>query len=260
MIPSPFSAREIEEMKKRAKRLAKQQGLSHSQALDAVARGLGFGNWSQLGKGAPKMPPTKRAMLKWFAANHRAAVNISPWDGREGGYLYPTVEVCDELENQFPDADPDVLEALSVDLETDGPFVSEKFLASLDIGWEPEPPDTQQTRWEPPIKKGRYRSAEVLGIDTRHRYIKVACVRYRERPITDDAPGLLIFRCPVCNKIHRHGGGRDSFGSGDGDRLPHCNIPTAVKDFHFDLVEVRDPARAGHLLKHHLQHIRTPEA
>jgi len=40
-------------------------------------------------------------MADWFVQNHSSADN-SPYDGREGGYLLPTVDVLDVLQNQFP--------------------------------------------------------------------------------------------------------------------------------------------------------------
>lgn len=40
----------IESLKRKAKKLKKEQGVSHAKALDTMARSLGFGTWSLLMK------------------------------------------------------------------------------------------------------------------------------------------------------------------------------------------------------------------
>lgn len=256
MISARFSPFQLEQLKKQAKRIVRQEGLKHTQALDQIARGHGFGNWSQLAKGVPDLPPTKRAMRKWFEANHTAAVNVSPYDSAEGGYLYPLVEIEDALSSQFPDADSSEIEELAIELDAEGPFVEPKFLTALDEDRAFESTVIQESRWSPPLKKGRYQAAEVIEVDLGNKCLKVACVRYSHYWPSRQRPGQLIFRCPVCNKVHYHGGVTPYFGGGNGERVPHCITP--VRDFSFDLVEVSDPSRAGHIPKNLLRHIVVP--
>jgi len=256
MTSPRFSPLQLEQLKKQAKRIAKEKGLRHNQTLDLIAKKHGFGNWSQMAKGAADLPPTKRAMRKWFIANHTAAVNVSPYDGKEGGYLYPTIGIEDALAAEFPDADSSIIEELGMELDGDGPFVDPKFLKALDEDYEFESSMSHGARWSPQLKNGRYQSAEVIEVDLGKKCIKVACVRYSHQQLTKENPGQLIFRCPVCNKVHYHGGSIPVFGGGDGWRIPHCNIP--VTDFQFDLVEVSDLFRAGHIPKTHLKYVVVP--
>lgn len=261
MTAPRFSAHEIDRLKKQAKQISKERNLSHSHALDLIAKEHGYGNWSQFGKGSPEKPPTKRAMRKWFDANHASAVECSPYDGREGGYLYPTVDVWEALENAFPDADPDQLDKLARELDAEDVYVASSFIADINADREHEAFAMREeaTAWVPPLKEGRYKSTEIIGIDSHWKYIKVACVRYRLHPyITDNEPGQLIFRCPVCNKVHLHGAGGIKFGAGDGTRVPHCHDPS-LGNFQFDLVEVAEASRAGHLPKTMLKHLKTPK-
>jgi len=45
---------DIEKLKKNAKRLSREKGIQHCEALDIVARSVGFATWSQLHKAAMK--------------------------------------------------------------------------------------------------------------------------------------------------------------------------------------------------------------
>lgn len=60
-----FSANQIAQLRRNAKRVAREQGLSHSESLDRQAHSQGYGNWSQLMKhaepAAPRSPATAPA-------------------------------------------------------------------------------------------------------------------------------------------------------------------------------------------------------
>lgn len=51
---NPTIEKTIDQLKRNAKRLAKEKGLTHSQALDILANELGYKNWSLLHKQAMK--------------------------------------------------------------------------------------------------------------------------------------------------------------------------------------------------------------
>jgi hypothetical protein len=55
-VPEPQPASHVEHLKRAAKKLARQEGISHSSALDRLARGLGYRNWSLLQKHAVPTP------------------------------------------------------------------------------------------------------------------------------------------------------------------------------------------------------------
>lgn len=71
----------------------------------------------------------------WFAENHELAVNISPWDGREGGYQYPVYDSYFDigyvLQDQFPYLDEEFLGKTSEELFDAGPWVTAEFSAAL---------------------------------------------------------------------------------------------------------------------------------
>jgi hypothetical protein len=47
---TPISSTEVSQLRRNAKRLARSQDITYSQALDNEAQGKGYGNWSQLMK------------------------------------------------------------------------------------------------------------------------------------------------------------------------------------------------------------------
>jgi Glyoxalase superfamily protein len=49
-----MTSNEIERLKREAKKLRKQEGTTHSQALDKLAQQKGYKNWSLLMKAQPK--------------------------------------------------------------------------------------------------------------------------------------------------------------------------------------------------------------
>jgi hypothetical protein len=55
-VPEPQTASQVERLKRAAKKLARQQGIPHSSALDRLAHGLGYRNWSLLQKHALPNP------------------------------------------------------------------------------------------------------------------------------------------------------------------------------------------------------------
>lgn len=85
---------------------------------------------------APKVPkakkPTVKSMVEWFSTNHERAVECSPHDSEEGGYLWPTAEVSEVLEEQFPSASPDLIEAAMLELDDDGPWITQEFTQALE--------------------------------------------------------------------------------------------------------------------------------
>ena len=47
--------------------------------------------------------------ITWFMENHERAVESTPYESREGGYLYPLVDVLDAVCTKFPDLSEDEL-------------------------------------------------------------------------------------------------------------------------------------------------------
>ena len=90
------------------------------------------------------------------------------------------------------------------------------------------------------------------------RTIKVA-VAFMQDKDKRRGRGDLCFVCPLCSEIHYHGAVSNSFGSGGGNRGPHCTCydPTCFRHdtrhiaqrlsrhWDFELVEVKDIRRAG---------------
>ena len=111
-------------------------------------------------------------------------------------------------------------------------------------------------------KDSRKDPARVLGVSTTPggmRVIRVAAIRYAPDLYMDrHDPGQLIFRCPECGDVHYHGAVDWYLGAGDGDRIPHCLNQDAK--YHFDLVEVLEPAFAGFLPQRILKHFAPPTA
>lgn len=56
-----FSANQIAQLRRNAKRLVREQGLTHSESLDRQARTEGYGNWSQLMKHAEPAAPASHS-------------------------------------------------------------------------------------------------------------------------------------------------------------------------------------------------------
>lgn len=57
-MPEPQTASHVERLKRAAKKLARQEGIPHSSALDRLAHELGYRNWSLLQKHAVPTPPS----------------------------------------------------------------------------------------------------------------------------------------------------------------------------------------------------------
>lgn len=270
-----FSAQEIARLKKQAKLLAKQQGLQHSQALDLVAKQHGYGNWSQLGKRAPKSPPdkieivswlpvshvfrgpppTKHVMRRWFLAKH---VFVGPPRSRtitiplnrpdhappEVFECWP-VNVLKVLETAFPDATATDLDTVAQKLDADGRYVDRAYKKLCEGNWKTNPDRDGGHNWLPPLGKTTFRSAEVLEIDHERHVIKVACARVFDLVNIPEDTGILYFRCPICGMVHPHGPVKPEFGAGNGTRSPHCRLPHELLTFQYELVEVTEPDRAG---------------
>lgn len=67
-------------------------------------------------------------MADWFVRNHSSAVDHSPYDGREGGYLWPTVEVLDVLQHQFPEMSEKDIDEVAEVLDSQGAWIESKRL------------------------------------------------------------------------------------------------------------------------------------
>lgn len=61
-MPDPLTTSQVDNLKRAAKKLARQEGIPHSRALDRLANQRGYKNWSLLQKHAvPNSPPLHRA-------------------------------------------------------------------------------------------------------------------------------------------------------------------------------------------------------
>lgn len=70
--------------------------------------------------------------ISWFEENHTPAVDCSPYDGREGGYLYPLVDVSDVINDNFGDLPEVDIEGIVLAIESyDHAWVGGDFLNSL---------------------------------------------------------------------------------------------------------------------------------
>lgn len=67
----PLSASLLDQLRRDAKRMAREQSLTHSQALDTLARQRGFQNWSLLVKNAQPNPLALERPPKLVAATAR---------------------------------------------------------------------------------------------------------------------------------------------------------------------------------------------
>ena len=133
-------SKNIQSLKRAAKAHSKANGCPHSEALDHVASEQGFKNWSLLMKAAaaapvpsqPAPPPSAEEMVDWFKENHTRAVEESPWDSAEGGYLWPTVDefggINDILRDNFPSALEDDIDEAVANLDEDGPWMDPHFM------------------------------------------------------------------------------------------------------------------------------------
>jgi hypothetical protein len=74
-------------------------------------------------------------LVRWFGAQHSRAVDESPWDGREGGYLYPTLDedgIGEILLDAFPLAPPEVIAAAAVEIAMQDEWLDPEFRGGLD--------------------------------------------------------------------------------------------------------------------------------
>jgi hypothetical protein len=138
---------DLKKLKRAAKAHSRATGCTHAQALDHIAVKHGYRNWSQLAKAAAAVPkptarpatsgpPTVDDMVEWFRGHHTLAVESSPWDSAEGGYLWPLVDETDGvrsiLEEEFPGANPlDIIEAEQI-LDGEGPWIDPEWEALED--------------------------------------------------------------------------------------------------------------------------------
>ena len=143
------------------KRLAKhrqkqvpQSKLSASQ--DFVAQQLSFNNWSMLSKSVAEMAPSAFYKLKlkaeahpllalaleqehdpesaaeemreWVNATFEPLVNFAPLDSEsENGYAFHSVDIREQLAENFSDQYPDeLIEKVADELEEEGPWGDEK--------------------------------------------------------------------------------------------------------------------------------------
>lgn len=78
--------------------------------------------------------------INWFVKKHQLAVDCSPYESREGGYLYPLVDVFDVISNNFsklPDGEVDrIVQAIE---SFDDAWVDSDYLTAL---YEDEDPSS----------------------------------------------------------------------------------------------------------------------
>jgi hypothetical protein len=134
------------------KRASKQYSIiyghiTHTQALDKISTFLAYKNWALLHKdvekssdaavrihksmhahSALKMLLMTKAeafelMRNWVSQKFTPLVEFSPYETREGGYLYPSIELDDVLGSEFGGSLPDewIIQA-AFELEEDGPW------------------------------------------------------------------------------------------------------------------------------------------
>lgn len=117
-----------------------------------------------------------------------------------------------------------------------------------------------------PIRAAEILDCEIAENESREPKIKVVRVAAAFMPPEDRrrGSGHVVFLCPFCGCIHSHGCGGETFGDGDGDRVPHCHcdIPAFYRlnaqkfgisldeNWHFHLVETEDFKRAGDFPKY----------
>ena len=105
--------------------LLRQFSTADQNTLDGVAEELEQeGDW---------VSSNVLAAIEWFLENHERAVERTPYESREGGYLYPLVDVYDVISNTFlelPEEDIDaVVEAIE---HYDDAWVDADFFRELD--------------------------------------------------------------------------------------------------------------------------------
>lgn len=71
--------------------------------------------------------------ISWFEENHERAVMRTPYESREGGYLYPLVDVLDAVGNNFPDLPDNELTQVVEAIEAlDDAWVDADFFKALE--------------------------------------------------------------------------------------------------------------------------------
>lgn len=80
-----YSVAQLEQFRRNAKRLARQQGIPHNEALDQIAREHGFKNWSLLSKQSRKTSSTTKCddPVPPIQAPPTDAVEVNPTVGYE---------------------------------------------------------------------------------------------------------------------------------------------------------------------------------
>lgn len=125
-MSTSFSAAQVEQLRRNAKRLGRTLSIPHSEALDRVAAGQGFKNWSLLSKHSmPATTATAGLPPVQLATRHAKA---PPTDPRQRYYLHgdqyeddPSRYYCAHCDVFF-DADH---------LASHGPHTGERYLDSL---------------------------------------------------------------------------------------------------------------------------------
>ena len=141
---SPFSPQQLDSLRRAAKVSARARGIPHSRALDEIAAQHGYRNWSLLARAANRVSknavpisarPSVDDMVEWFQSNHTLAVEESPWDSSEGGYLYPTLDgapdIAEILSDQFPNAGEADVEQAANQLDDGEPWLAPNFMRLL---------------------------------------------------------------------------------------------------------------------------------
>ena len=83
------------------------------------------------------LPSKKKAtadeMVAWFRSEHGSAIETSPYDSQEGGYLYPTEDdINGVLQDQFPKASQAAIDEATLELDGEGPWLTREFTNALD--------------------------------------------------------------------------------------------------------------------------------
>lgn len=146
-----LSLHDLERLRREARRLKKTSGVPLHTALDSIANRESFPNWSLLAKAAKATVVLQSASAKsrftgltdaevaevladWFRAHHTEAVDESPYDSAEGGYLWPTLELGDIepiLAGEFPEASEEAVVLAAEELDSEGPWMDPEFMRKL---------------------------------------------------------------------------------------------------------------------------------